>query len=125
MAILTLIADRIQNPLLPDQVSTMDQTPAILSQTLSNVLTLLLIGAGVAFFFMFVAGGLRWILSAGDKEKVEGAKKQISSAIIGLVLILLVFAVVSLIRTLFGINLVRFNLPRLFSGPSRLVFVTL
>jgi len=115
MTFLGLTITQIHNPLITQSLE-MDQAPAMLGQTLSNVLTLLLIGAGVAFFFMFVIGGIKWILSAGDKEKIEGAKKQISSAIVGLVLILLVFAVVGLFNILFGINLVEFNLPRLFTG---------
>lgn len=109
----TLIASRIENPLLPRSPESMEEAPALLGQTLSNILTLLLIGTGIAFFFMFVIGGIKWITSGGDKEKVEGAKKQITSALIGLILILSVFAVANLVEALFGINLVSFNLPRL------------
>ncbi len=109
---LGLIINQIVNPLLPYQ-PTMEQAPALLGQTLSNALALLLIVVGLAFFFMFVVGGIKWISSAGDKEKVGGAKKQISSAVIGLILVLLVFAVVGLINTLFGVNLVNFSIPRL------------
>lgn len=108
-----LIVSQIVNPLLPNNPENMDEAPALLSQTLSNILTLLLIGAGVAFFFVFIIGGVRWITSSGDKEKLEGAKKQITSAIIGLVIVLSIFAVTSLVEALFGINLIKFSLPRL------------
>jgi hypothetical protein len=102
----------IHNPLLPD-LPGMDEAPALLGKTLSNSLSLLFIIAGVAFFFVFVIGGIRWIVSAGDKEKVGEAKKQITSAIAGLVLIFSVFAVASLIRVIFGINIINFSLPKL------------
>ena len=102
----------IHNPVIP-QTPKMEEAPAFLSQTLTNILTIVFISAGVTFFFMFAVGGIRWITSGGDKEKVEAAKKQISSAIIGLVLIFLIFAVVNLIETFFGVNLFNFSLPRL------------
>lgn len=119
MIFINLVTFQIHNPFLPNLPNT-DQAPALLSQTLSNILTLLFIGAGLAFFFMFVIGGLKWITSAGEKEKVEGAKKQITSAVVGLILILSVFAVISLLNQLFGINLIEFSLPRLQeSQPSQ------
>jgi hypothetical protein len=114
MIAFTLINLQIHNPLLPKP--SVDQAPALLGQTLSNILTLLFIGAGLAFFFLFVIGGLKWITSAGEKEKVEGAKKQITSAIVGLILILSIFAVIGFLNQLFGVNLVEFNLPKLNTG---------
>jgi hypothetical protein len=111
----SLAAFQIYNPLLPNKKFDPEEAPALLGQTLSTILTLLLIGAGVAFFFMLTSGGIRWIISGGDKEKIEGAKKQITSATLGLVIILSVFAVTSLIEILFGVSLVSFNLPRLIA----------
>ncbi len=119
MIFTNLVTFQIHNPFLPN-LPNADQAPALISQTLSNILTLLFIGAGLAFFFMFVIGGLRWITSAGEKEKVEGAKKQITSAVVGLILILSVFAVIGFLNQLFGINLIEFSLPRLQeSRPSQ------
>jgi cytochrome bd-type quinol oxidase subunit 2 len=103
---------QIHNPVIP-QTPKMEEAPTFLSQTLTNILTIMFIGAGVTFFFMFAVGGIKWIISGGDKEKIEAAKKQISSAIIGLVLIFLIFAVVNLIEIFFGVNLFNFSLPRL------------
>ncbi|MGI6278372.1 MAG: pilin [Patescibacteria group bacterium] len=117
MIFANLITFQIHNPFLPD-VTDPDQAPALLGQTLSNILTLLFIVAGAAFFFMFVLGGVKWIASGGDKEKIEGARKQITAAIVGLVLILSVFAIVGLLNYLFGISLIKFNLPRLTQEQS-------
>jgi len=103
---------QIHNPVIP-KTPKMEEAPAFLSQTLTNILTIIFISAGVTFFFMFAVGGIKWIISGGDKEKIEAAKKQISSAIIGLVLIFLIFAVVNLIEIFFGVNLFNFSLPRL------------
>lgn len=119
MVTYALIINQIINPLVPGRPD-MNEAPALVGNTLSNILTLLLIVAGVAFFFMFVLGGIKWIASGGDKEKIEGAKKQISSALIGLVLILCLFAVTNLIYHLFGVNLIKFRLPRLTDKPLNL-----
>ncbi len=118
MVFANFVTFQIQNPFFPD-VAGPDQAPALIGQTLSNILTLLFGGAGIAFFFMFVLGGLKWVTSGGDKEKIEGAKKQITSAIIGLILILSVFVVIGLLNHLFGVNLIDFKLPRLITESKK------
>ena len=65
--------------------------------------------AVVIFFFMLVLGGIRWISSGGDKGQTEGAKSQITSAIIGLVITLSAYAIVQLIGLLIGVPSI-FNL---------------
>ena len=66
---------------------------------------LLFVVAVIVFFFMLVVGGIRWIGSGGDKAATESAKSQITSAIIGLVLVLSAYAVVTLIDAFFGTNI--------------------
>jgi len=56
---------------------------------------------------------VKWLSSSGDKVKLESAQKQISSGLVGLVILLSSFAVIKLIETLFGIDLLNFNLPTL------------
>ncbi len=77
----------------------------------STIVTILFILAAVIFFVMLVVGGIRWILSAGDKGKMEGARSQITSALIGLVIVFSAYAIVSLINTFFHINILDLNLP--------------
>jgi hypothetical protein len=43
---------------------------------------------------MVVWGGFTWLTSGGSEEKVESAKKIISAAIIGLIVVLLSWAIV-------------------------------
>jgi hypothetical protein len=56
---------------------------------LLKVVNLILIMTAVASVIMIMIGGLRYILSAGDANKVSGAKDQILYAIIGLIVSLM------------------------------------
>lgn len=49
---------------------------------------------GVAVFFL-VLGGIRYIASFGNQELMDGAKKTIKHALIGLLAVILAFAVVT------------------------------
>jgi hypothetical protein len=67
-----------------------------------------LVVAAVVFFFILVIGGIKWIASGGDKAATEGARNQITAALVGLVIVFAAWAIVALINTFFGINI--FNL---------------
>lgn len=74
-------------------------------------ITLIMIVAAVIFFFMLVIGGLRWITSGGDKAQTEGARNQITAALVGLIIVFGAFAIATLVQQLFGINVFSFNIP--------------
>lgn len=77
--------------------------------TIPNIITaslsLVLIVAAIVFFFMLVIGGIRWILSGGDKGQTEAARNQITAALVGLVIVFAAWAIAQLIGTLFGIGI--------------------
>ncbi len=52
-----------------------------------------------------ISGGIDWITSEGSKEKVEKAKAKITYAVIGLILAFLAFFILSIIGSIFGLNL--------------------
>lgn len=80
---------------------------------LSGAISLILIVAAIIFFFMLVIGGIRWILSGGDKAQTEAARSQITAALIGLVIVFAAWAIATLIGNLFGITIFtgNFTLP--------------
>ena len=65
-------------------------------QTIANTL-IFLVGA-VAVIFLII-GGLRYVISNGDSKAVEGAKNTILYAIIGIVVAVISFALVSFVIT--------------------------
>ena len=73
---------------------------------LQTGIQILLIGAILIAFFYLVWGGLNWITSEGDKQKVHSARLQLSYAIIGLFIVFLAFLAITLVGGSFGIQLI-------------------
>lgn len=74
-------------------------------------LRLVLVVAALVFFFILVLGGIHWIVSGGDKTKTEGARNQITAALVGLVIVFSAWAIASLLGTFFDINIFQLTLP--------------
>jgi hypothetical protein len=79
----------------------------------SNIITILIIGAIVIAVVFLVWGGIKWILSGGDKSKVESARGTIIGAIIGLVIVFLSYFLISIVAGIFGISINNLTLPQL------------
>lgn len=77
----------------------------------SGFIKLILVVAGLAFFFILVIGGVKWIISGGDKAHTEGARNQITAALVGLVIVFSAWAILQLINTFFGVNILELTLP--------------
>lgn len=71
----------------------------------SGIIRVMIIVAAIAFFIWLVLGGIRWIISGGDKSRTEAARDQITAALIGLVIVFAAFAIAQLIKILFGVDL--------------------
>ena len=71
-------------------------------------LMLIFIFAGICLITIYIVwGGLQWIQSGGDKQKLEGAKSKITWAIIGFIILLLSYAFVNAVGYLFRVNLLK------------------
>lgn len=104
----TMIAQIKLNDVGPNfQSATTLSVPGLVS----GFVKLILILAGLAFFFILVVGGVKWILSGGDKAHTEGARNQITAALVGLVIVFSAWAIIQLISTFFGINILELTLP--------------
>lgn len=74
------------------------------------VINLILVLAGLVAFFFLLLGGLQWILAGGDKEGTEKARKRITAALIGLVVIFSAYAIMILASQFLGVDLLQFNI---------------
>ena len=81
------------------------------SQIISAAIILVLVIAALVFFFILVVGGVRWIMSGGDKANTEAARGQITSALIGLVIVFSAWAIMAAIGYFFGIDIFQFEMP--------------
>ena len=62
------------------------------------------------FFFIMIMGAIQWISSGGDKAAVEGARGKITNAIVGVVILLSLFALLKIIEDFFGINILALDI---------------
>lgn len=67
---------------------------------LKNAINLLLMFAGAIAVLFFIVGGYQYIVARGNEEGMEQAKKTMSGALIGIVLIIMSFAIVNIVNTL-------------------------
>lgn len=78
---------------------------------IAGLLKLALVVAAIVFFFILVIGGIRWIISGGDKGQTEQARSQITAALVGLVIVFAAWAIAGLIGTFFNVNIFNLEIP--------------
>lgn len=93
----------INNPVLKNQA--IESNPSSYVNSIIQVFITLLIIVGVLYFVInFIMAGFHMISSQGDVKKYEEAQKSLIYSLLGLALIFIVFAVIKLIGTVFGIT---------------------
>lgn len=78
---------------------------------ISSAIMVILVVAALAFLFMLILGGIRYITSGGDKGATESARGQITAALIGLVIVFAAWAIINLVTVFFGIDILSLNIP--------------
>lgn len=76
-----------------NKVATISCVPAIFA----NLLSALLVFAGLTALIMFIAGGFKLMNSAGDAKKLEGAKNNFKFGIAGLAIVLGSFLLINIL----------------------------
>lgn len=109
-----LLAQRITNPTIPNLSPESGQAGVSrINQLIQTLITLALIVAAVVFFFMLVIGGIEWISSGGDKEKLSAARTRITNAIVGLLILFSLWAFLVLIEIIFKVNVINLDIQSL------------
>ncbi|MBI3559283.1 hypothetical protein HY085_02710 [Candidatus Gottesmanbacteria bacterium] len=76
--------------------------PVDIGSVIGSGLNLLMFIAFVAALVFLVVGGIKWILSGGDKEGATKAKETITSALIGLAVVLGAWILINIVLNFFG-----------------------
>jgi len=71
-----------------------------------GIVQFILVVAFIAAFVFLLIGGVRWILAGGDEKAVAGARGTITAALIGLVIVLVAYAIIRLVEIFFNVNIV-------------------
>ncbi len=89
----------------PSQIKRVNEKVSPLGGNIfSLAINLLLITVSVLSLFFLIWGGIKWILSGGEKQGIEAARATITYAIIGLVISLSAFLIINVVGNLFGID---------------------
>ncbi len=103
-----LLADAIDdtigklNP--PSQIKSLTDKggSAGISSVLSSIIELIVVAGVIASIFMVTLGAFQWITSGGDKEKVSQARSRITYAIIGVILLSIMFVILNVLGGITG-----------------------
>ncbi len=79
------------------QVTKVEGGGVSLESTVKNVLSVVFAIIGVIAVVMIVIGGVNYMTSQGDSQKIQKAKNTIMYGIIGMVVALLAFAIVQFV----------------------------
>ncbi|MCJ7792993.1 MAG: hypothetical protein MUP45_03390 [Candidatus Marinimicrobia bacterium] len=72
---------------------------------ISNVIGIMTIIAGIWFIFMFIVGAFGYLTAGGDSKKIGDATRRIGTALTGLIVIVIAYALISLIGGLLGFDI--------------------
>jgi len=83
---------------LDDRVTQLSQTAGLnpvytVSDVVSTVISGFLSLLGIIFIILIITAGYNWMSARGEEQKVEKAKETIQRAIIGLVIIVVAYAI--------------------------------
>ncbi len=72
---------------------------------ISNMIGVATVFAGIFFLVYFLMAAYKWLASGGESGKIQSARDQIINGVIGLVLVVGSYMVISLIGAIVGINI--------------------
>ena len=78
-------------------------------QVIQAIIRFILLLAFIIAFIMLLVGGIRWILAGGDEKSVEKARNTITAALIGLVIVLVAYAIIRIVEVFFNVSLITGN----------------
>lgn len=60
---------------------------------IADIIKIVLTGVGSVFTFLIILGGYWWLTDRGEEQRVEKAKKTISAAVVGLIVVLISYSI--------------------------------
>ena len=90
-------------------VATISNLSCLFGKVVSYALGL----AAIVLFILLISAGFKFITSGGDPKAIEGAKKTLTYAIAGLIVILLSYLILVLIKTITGVDVTNFQVVQL------------
>ncbi len=73
----------------------------------STIIGFLTVVAGLAFIIYLIIAGFSWITAGGDPEKIKRAQQNITNALIGIIIVVIAYAVTAIVGSLLGFPILR------------------
>jgi hypothetical protein len=111
------LAQKVTNPALGstlENILSSEGGVGYLGRIIPTFITIGLVVGVLYFVYHLLMGAIHWIISGGDKSKLQGAKDQLTNAFIGLFILFSLFAIITLIERIFAIDLLSIDLSVLF-----------
>ena len=86
-------------------------TVYVIQKFLVNFIRLFFVAGSVIMLFMLIWGAIEYITAGGEKEKLGNASKRITNALIGITILLSIYALLWLVNLVFGINILKLDIP--------------
>jgi len=107
-----LLAAAISNPVLQQGEGTYEGVEANpLGPLLARLWWTIVIVGGLALLIFLIWGGIDWMTSEGDQEKLKSASNKITHALFGMGLLAASFAIIKILHTVFGIDILNLIWP--------------
>lgn len=95
----------------------LDATGALtaITKVVSNIIGVMTIAAGIWFLFQLLIAGINWISAEGDAKKLQQAHQRITSALLGLLIVVAGMIILAMASKFLGYDLLITN-PGAFIG---------
>lgn len=97
---------QITNVNSPSTIFTTANYSNLLPNIVSRVLAFAIPIAGLYFFIRLLTSGFAYMTSMGDPGKLQTAQKQLTNALIGLILVFTAYFIAQLLLNIFGIGII-------------------
>ena len=85
-----------------------------LGKVIGGLLQAIFLIAGILVFVFLVWGGIQWLTSGGDSASTQKARDRITAALVGLAIIAIAYALVTIVGPWFGLtDVLNLTLPTL------------
>jgi len=82
-----------------------------LGELLNNVITVAAVGGGILLFTYLIFGGFKYITAGGDEKAVGEAKRMLTNAVVGMIIMAFAYFIVGIIGGVLGIDIFKLDFP--------------
>lgn len=82
-----------------------DEVMTIFNRIISGTIGLMTVIAGIWFIFSFIMGAIGFLTAGGNQENIQKATQKLTQSLIGLVIVVAAYAIISLMGNILGLDI--------------------